>query len=289
MKNLTEDMIPCWTKLVWQEDPPAINILVHQDIVRKLHQIPPDSPMINLYLRDLEQGTTFSNATAGGWGFDGCLKQAPATPDGFVPFSFEIPLVKKTSNGRCANCSGTGTEELGNGKCPHCIGGKPWYYDRRTIWPISASMTMLTSRLGHFPPKHDTSATTPQLLMFETCATIESCAISGKFSAPLVDWFRHLGEQKLPGPTKAMVATWSKMRGGPEKMVRLYAQITDRNGWLNVQAPGNACNINPHSGFVPAIGGYEFCDHNTENPFQQLTLLAALAAIETEARQALGY
>jgi hypothetical protein len=79
------------------------------------------------------------------------------------------------------------------------------------------------------------------------------------------------------------------MHGEPEKMIRLYAQITDQNGWLNIQCAGNACNLNPSSGFVPITGGYEFCDHNTDNPFLQITLLAALAAIETEARQALGY
>jgi hypothetical protein len=289
MKNLTRDAIPCWTKLVWQEDPPTISILVHQNIVDELHTIPTNAPIIPIFLRDLPKGTTFSPAREGGWGFDGILKQLSLTPDGFVPFSFEIPLVKKMGDEQCPYCDGAGNDDLRDRKCPHCVEGRAWYYDLRTIWPISASITMLTTRLGRFPPDHDTSAARPQLLSFDTCASPRNCAMSGQFSAQLVDWFRRLGVQTLDEPTKAMTTVWNKMHGGSEKYCRLSAQIAYPDGWVNIHCPGDACSLNPDSGRVPKTGGYEFSSHNLDDPFQQLTLLAALAAIETEARQALGY
>ncbi len=290
MSRLTDKVIPCWMKLVWQDNPPTIGILVHQSIVHELYKIPAVAPIIPIYLHSLPKGTTFSAASEGGWGFNASLKQAQVTPDGFVPFVFEIPLVKKTTENDCTFCNGTGHDDERDDKCPHCTNGKCYYYDRATIWPLSASIALLCMALGRFPPENDTPSQAPQLLSFDVCASSGRYGLSGEFSFLLVDWFRRLGVQNLETPTSAMTAVWTQMHGQKEKGYhRFDAQIAYASGWVNIHCPGDACSLNPDSGHVPETGGYSFSDHNIDGPFQLLTLLAALAAIETEARQALGY
>lgn len=108
-----------------------------------------------------------------------------------------------------------------------------------------------------------------------------------KFSVALCDWFRKLGTGPIPEMVEAMKIAYNHTQRirGSSSVFYFRASIDYSNGWLNISCPGNACGLNPWHNAVHNTGGYEFADHNVDTPFQQLTLLAGLAALHDRARK----
>ena len=271
-----------------QTDSPTISILVHRDVVPQLYSITASDRLVQALIRNPpEGGVDFFAGTTGKWGFGDSFTLSAETSDGFIPFTFQIPRVKMLKDEKCTHCKGSGKNRAMGGDCLYCFGkGRECYYDRRTIWAISASVSLLTDRIGRLPPEHDTSAKTPQLLSFETF-TGENCyGVSGKFSVELARWLRR-GERPLHEPTQAMLAAWDKMMGADElDRMNISARVDNPNGWLSVCCPNSG--IHPVDHTIRAGHGYEFSFFGMENPFEQLTILAGLGAVNDQAMQELG-
>jgi hypothetical protein len=288
-RRITEDDIPCWMKLGWKADPATISILVHQDMISELDSIPTDSMAVEV----LSRYGVFSAASADHWGFNNALRRSAETPDGFISFDAVIPRMKKILDTPCDHCDGTGKDEdRSDEKCLNCEGvGRPYIYEWDVINSLSASITLLTEAIGRFPPKKDTSTETPQLLTIQTSTENDNFGVWGEYSAVLVDWFRDIGPQSLVEPAQAMQAVLNQLAGTTDEVdpFRTFARIESSSGHVNIGCPGDACSLSPNSNArMRLLSGYEFSCHNADGPFHQFPLLAALAAIEMQARKELG-
>jgi hypothetical protein len=235
----------------------------------------------------------FSGSLAGNFGFDDRFI-FKGIKENFAEFSANIPRVKKYSGKKCEHCRGSGKDRLLNDECLRCEGtGKDRFYDWKLAYAISASFTII-SHWMRFPEK-ETSSLFPQLMTVFTVTRDEmhGGSLGGDYSVELCNWMRSLyiqnrGRYEVAEMTEAMKIAHKKMFGafrfGQEYY--LWAKIEDDKGWLNVNCPGDACGLHPGDSFGPQKErGYEFACHNVDNPMQQITLLAGLAALYDKARR----
>jgi len=296
IKMITREYLPCWYELSWQDkksgqDGPEIILSIHEDFIRSQGQIPLDAPIVKAYLERFEC-KNFQNDFDGNFGFDGNFVSR-GKENGFVRLAAKLPIIKIETKGKCSRCQGTGEDKFFDGRCSRCEGtGKEHKYDWLPAFRISATFTVFFLFARSF--QKETGAGRPQLLTVQTRAErdMHGGSLSGAYSVDLVKWLGTLGEgATIEEMVKAMKKAYQYMFVEKENEVysRFSARITDRQGWLNVDCPGDACGLNPSHGAEYDMKkggmGYEFSCHNVDSPMQQLTLLAGLAALHDRARK----
>lgn len=288
IKLLTRENIPCWYELSFQNlNPAVIALRVHNDFIKNAKPIPDNQWMV----AGLKQEFGFTNFVGnfeGNFGFDGAFFRAGEIEE-FAKFEVPIPLIRK-ERGICRECKGLGKDEFGD--CLWCMGeGKEYSLDWKPAHAISASFTVF-SMWSRFPKK-ETSCPLPQLMTVQTITQAESHggSLSGEFSIPLCDWLKQLEEKAnrevLEAVTEAMWSAYTEMFNRPKlyPKYQFRAWIHD-GGRLTLDCPGDACGI-----YIPPEStwregrGREFSCHNVDNPMQQITLLAGLAALHDKARR----
>ena len=123
-----------------------------------------------------------------------------------------------------------------------------------------------------------------------TKSNIHGGSLWGDFSSLIINWLRKTNETHsiLSSVRKTAIDAYTKMDGRKPDIFHDYDfRIALKNGRLIMDCPGNACGINPDEEWGEKDDrGYKFSGHNVDNPMQQLTLLAGLAALHDEARKA---
>jgi hypothetical protein len=232
----------------------------------------------------------FSGGFDADFGFEDPLKFLGKVGE-FVEFLIPVPLCRKPI-GPCADCEGTGKDEDSwEEKCLHCDGeGVSMRYDYTEAYAVSASLTVLFRQLAF--PEFETGCSLSQLMTVTTVTAREphGGSMGGQYSGRATAWMVKRGPGEIPEMAAAMRSAWEKMEG----VVKSYYQhsfrawLGDGAGWLCVGCPGDACGLHPEHtvSYDVARGcGYEFSCHNTDNPQQQLTLLASLAALHDLVRR----
>lgn len=289
-KLLFRENIPCWYELSWNvkyKKKPVIILRVHREFIDSVEKFSNRSPIIGLFKKEFD--FTKFEGFHGNFGFDDAFKKLQEK-DGFVEFMIPIPVVEYWTDNDCKNCSGSGRDNLGNGRCFSCKGkGKESIYSWKPVYAVSASFSIF-SRLSQFP-EVETSSSLPQLLQINTDTEkgMHGTPLFGSFSPCFVKWLSSFKEGEIiPEMIEAMKVVSNHMIGlSSYNKYDFRAQINDEQGWLNVSCPGDACGIYKSGGCLgdKNDGGYKFSCHNMDTPMQQLTLIAGLAALHDKARK----
>ncbi|MBI2448119.1 hypothetical protein HYV44_00965 [Candidatus Microgenomates bacterium] len=228
-----------------------------------------------------------------GFGFDGAFVPVKRQPKDFIVLSALIPRVKKRTEEKCRFCGGSKKHPYHEGRCPCCEGGGyDFWCDYQEAFAISASLCFFG--FWAFHPKENTSSKEPQIMTidFATLKDMHGGSISGDFSLSLGRYLSSFPAQtSRPEMVEAMIRAHRRMYGPLSKFEKynFRASIDYDTGWLNVSCPGDACGINPMNGHVTKNEGYQFGGHNMDNPAQQLTILAGLAALSDRFRRDLNF
>ena len=292
MKILTYEKIPCWYELSFQKNKPGIILRIHKDFIAQSGPIKETALRVEDFTEHFKF-KKFSGSFDGNIGFDDCFIRKGTIGD-FTEFFVEIPQIKEYSKKKCRDCNGSGRDEMLDGNCFNCDGiGKEYFYNWKKAFRVSASFTVILGWLDLF--EKETSSLLPQLMTVFTITRDEmhGGSLGGMYSIELCNWMRALyrqtgGPYEMTEMAEAMKITNKKIFIRIDEFDENYiwARIYDYAGWLNVGCPGSACGLHPANDYEPREGrGYEFACHNVDNPMQQFTLLAGLAALYDRARR----
>ncbi len=144
----------------------------------------------------------------------------------------------------------------------------------------------------YFAIDHRTSAKFPQLLTVETITEygMHGGSLGGEYGKPLHKFLSTFEPgTSIEEMCMAMMLCYQRMWGLPPFQKHNFrARVDYENGHLNVSVPGNACGLNPSHGVLydkKKTEGYKFSCHNTDDPVQQISLIAGLAALCDKARR----
>jgi len=288
--SLRQENMPCQYQLSWEKRIPAILVKMHKDLVAGF-SVSSEAPIVRHFMGefgfsafDCFKANLFGEQL---FGFDGAFQKKGEEGD-FMVFEVRIPQVEKQLNEVCSECNGSKQDRNFEGsKCLHCDGtGIKRVLDWNPAYAISASLTVFfTFASLKCCRKDKTSCAFPQLLTVETITERKSHggSLCGIYSIPLAGFLSSFEENtEIVEMTEAMIKAWSKMFGKIDKYQKysFWAKVAYKNGWLNVSCPGDACGLHPMHSWGPESGaGYEYSCHNTDNPMQQICLLAGLAAL----------
>ncbi|MBI4708775.1 MAG: hypothetical protein HY764_01060 [Candidatus Portnoybacteria bacterium] len=288
MKIFTHDGSPCWYELGWSGgNNPAIILSIRREFVGADAHILSAAPVVADYKKEFGFAN-FESSFDKDFGSDNAFVRI-GEENGFIKFSVPLPKVKKETGEKCPRCKGIGKDKVIGAECFRCFGsGREHKYDWALANKVSASCGVFFSFAGL---EREISSSLPQLLIVEAYVTLDRGApLGGEYSPDLVRWLRTLEPRtQIQEMVQAMKIAYDYMIGASDFDRRdIEAYVADTKGRLNVSCPGNACGLNPVYGAESDMKrgfGYRFSCHNVDNPAQQLTLLAGLAALHDKARK----
>ena len=316
---IEQENMPCIYEFSFDAKALAIVVRAHNEFMNRWPKFLGEAPIVQTFMKQFGF-SAFNDGYKGDFGFDSAFKRV-GTKDDFAVFSVPIPVVQKVAKkvcpicagdkkslfGNCVRCNGRGvlnvpcrecggTAKLDDGfECLFCMGkGKETFFDWKPVFAISASFTLFSELASFKMEKTEaTSAQFPQLILVNTITQQNSHggSLGGIYSIPLTRWLSSLEPHvEITEMTAAMVRAWEKMFRKVDEYDRhsFYANVTNKNGWLNVSCSGDRCGLHPADSWGPRPSeGYKFACHNVDTPMQQLTLLAGLAALCDRARKEL--
>ncbi len=283
---LTLEEVPCWYELSHNKDR-GILVRIHQDFVSAFEEVPEGAPIVE-YLKKEHEGKDISLTLGKNFGVNDSLKFLGES-DGFLEYHVPVVLCRK-SMGKCKHCGGSGKNaDAWDTKCYFCdTGGEEFQYDYAEAIEISSSLGLLSEFLRF--PNCRTSSHKSQLLSANISSTGNRFFVNGSFGIPMVKYLRSRGVGNVPELVQAMVSVYDKMEGRRAEELdrgRFSARVDSPNGWLNISCPGQACGLNPYHGYNGYRDeGYNFGDHNVDQPMQQMTLFASVCTLHDLARSA---
>jgi len=289
-KIITRENKSCWYGLSWQRDPPAIILKIHEKFIEFFTgkiKLTLETPIVKRFMDEFNF-SSFSGDFAGNFGFNEIFQRRKAEGD-FIELIVAVPAVKKEI-GKCESCGGSGSDKISGLKCFLCGGsGKKTECDWSAAYAISATFSLLFVALAHTRQLEIKSS--PFQLLTLTTATLRDsngCSLSGKYSIPLVNFLKLFdSDTDIPEIVEAMKEAYGSMFGKSSDY-DFRATIASQ-GQLHISCPGSSCGLNPSFNCsAEEEQGYDFDSHNVDNPAQQITLLAGLAALCGLARKT-GY
>lgn len=276
--SLLQDEPQCWYELAWDEASASIALRVHQDVFKD-HAFR-ESPIVRSLREEFKLGEFECDGGSSRFGFNAVCSRAEDGNE-FVKIGIDLPYIKEDE--KCDTCNGTGRDEFYNDECRFCGGtGKTYRIDYKRIFPLSATVRVLTV-LVFSPVK--TSCLKKQLMTVETGMSIglHGGSLGAGISPALARWIASNPNDVANLAVRTMQTAWRKMMG---KERDEFASYVGEGGRIHISCPGNACGLDPEFGSLyKDEWGYELAPHNVDTPQQQLVLLAALAAIYSEARR----
>ncbi|MBU0620118.1 hypothetical protein KJ992_01065 [Patescibacteria group bacterium] len=287
--NIKENVVPCCYELSYDlmANAPKIILRIHESII-KYCAILKSEPIVKEFMNDFGFQTFNINFNSKHLGFDGALENNGTSKD-FAELSVLLPLVKKNTDENCHWCNGTGEDQCDDSiECMSCNGScKEHVYDYDLAYKISASLTVLFDLLNSLTLQ--STSFFPQLLTVQTM-TIKNAhggSLNGQFSYILVQWLQ-CNDHKIIAICEAVKNAYEYMYGSkyqyPGDNFRLRV---DKTGWFIMDCPGGRCGIYPTQNTMFKLSqnsGYDFTSHNVDNPMQQLSILAGLAALHDQVR-----
>lgn len=293
-KNIKRENRPWWYELAWDATKPAIILVVHRDFVRDSRPFLSDNFLVLRFQEEFGLNGLFDSFNGdlkgvGDWrdsrnnfGFSNAFRRIQECDDK-VLFSIDIPKIKQYTGQICYECGGTGKQEYDR-ICFICHGeGKGFVYNWRRAYAISASLTLFFGIAIIY--EGETSATRPQLFTVDTNTAQEAHggSLCGEFSDYLS---RQIADHFVNGNsdiirqeiTEAMKIAYKQLFWSTDGSGYYDARLTEK-GRFSVSCPGDACGLYSAEHSHDGSTGHRFGCHNVDNPGQQLTLLAGLAAL----------
>ncbi len=288
---ITRKDIPCWYEIGWDAKKTAFILRIHKDFIRNAGTIKSSAPILAELMKKFKF-SSFAGDLAGKFlGFDKVLKNI-GEADGFISFIGRVPVTERKTDKKCQYCNGSGRDPILEwNKCWRCKGQKYEISDeRKTTYALSLSLEVFVNFA--FSPKRHTSSKSVQLMQVGLVLRHEPdravVGIGGEISRALHNWIRSLGENvELEESSLAMKSAWFKMRPFSKSVYdrRDYTAVIRDVGFVSMDCPGDACGVFTDRDYPNDEGGCRLADHNVDTVFQQLTLLAGLAALNTKARK----
>jgi hypothetical protein len=259
VKFITRENIPCWYELSWDKKTPGIILRIHRDFIKNT-----EFDFLNSWqVKELMEDFKFPEFKADfnqDIGFGGAFKNQGKNKDGFWNFLVEIPQIK----------TATGV-------------------DFRQADIISGSFTTLTNFLSSLCKK-ETSTPFSQLITLNTITKSnliqKGYSFSGEISFLLRRWLADVsGRREIPEVIQAMKTAYQKMSVSFKYYENEFRMNIWENGGLSISCPGDACSLYSDQSVSNNTKGYKFGSDNVDNPMQQITLLAGLAALHDRARK----
>ncbi len=287
IKMLTRETIPCWYELSFRgtNNKPGILLRIHSDFVNSAKEIPANAPLV-IGLKESFQFKKFNGRLGEDFGFENSLIYR-GMKDGFLEYEIPTPLVRKFKDEICIRCNSSGYDEVMDANCLLCENGKIPYYDWEVAFAVSATISLLLHSMRF--PEYETTAKIPQLMIVEatTIRASHGGSLYGEYGCELAAYLRSRPVDAISEMIDAMRIIHERMEGKisfyDNRDFQAYTQ--GNNGWLNISCPGDRCGLYPVDCRLDR--GYRFSCHNVDQPIQQLTLLASLAALHDLARAAI--
>lgn len=254
-KTILGETLPCWHELSWESEEVALVLRIHQSYADAI-TIKPDAPIVLGFQETFGLGN-FNGDLRGNFGFNEALRNR-GEKDGFYEFAIELPRIERATREPRLN----------------------W----RRAHEISTSLDILTMRLHDYD--HEVPTIFPQLITFEASGSPKHSALFGEIGIPLRRWLSSKPDHSLvPDAVAAMKAAHVWMFGAHGSLASHFEMRIKDKGGLIASCPGEGCGIYPVDWNFREGRGYRFTSHNVNNPAQQLTLLAGLAALHDIARR----
>lgn len=284
--RMSDERVPCVYDLYFIEgNPPILRLRLHKDFV----EANKDKAPLELFIRSFQEKHDlgeFLPFGSGYFGFDKVIKQGETVGE-FIEYNIEIPVFMKETPEPCKHCKGTGWDKYFGRPCSWCEGSKhEIFYDWRLLNAVSASLHILNIFTELF--EKDTSAKNSQLLSFQIiCGKgMDGYPISGTYGIDFCNWL-----MSLPAPhyfdeaIKAMQSVHYHITRRKSGYSWDFQAYIEKNAWLIISCPGDACGIFPEGHSWKPGEGKEYSCHNMDNPWQQILLLVALAVLSDMARK----
>ena len=295
MESILFNKVPRWYELGWDQKKKAIILRVHKEYIDSLLSgIKANTFAWEKFWPIKTLSTTFclkefSDDLDKNFGFYSMFKNKGEQGE-YVVQEVAIPVIVTLGKKKCNSCGGTGKDEAFEAdKCKWCNGtGREEIWDRKMARAISANFTMMFLLLDFLEIK--TSSNKFQLMTLTTNTIKDDCygsPIGGAISSQLKEWLAKSYKEEFPEVIKAAMTVEQKMLGKRHTSKDYYYNFrVIENGKIDLVVPGDACDLYV-DGFVrtePGLG-YELSCHNTDTPYQQMSLLAGMAALHQKAQK----
>jgi len=287
--SIVHEQLPCQYELSWDADNKQIVLRIWRDLIAQMEILSSRSPFIKV-LKDQLGFETFSGQYDRDFGFDRALKYL-GEKDGFVAFAAPLCSVEIETEKTCHWCHGSKIDPITGETCIPCGGtGREIRIVHEQVMAMSASLMLL---LGYLIPADLKNVGSPKAHLMDinlhvSCDDGRSRAgINGNFSKSLVAWLRKQPESRdfdelVEVMRQADEAMFLRHKSSQWNF-RVHFRSSD--GGLTLCCPGDACSTIVEWR-EPRDEGYHFYDHNVDQCFQLLTLLAGLAGLHDLARAA---
>lgn len=287
--KIERNRVPCIYDISYRKgNSPRIVLRLHKDFVKANKDI----SRMEFFLRKIQDDHSigeFFPLSNDCFGFDGVIKKKRKKSfKGFFIYEIEIPVFKKDLPETCERCNGTGQNKDLDCECLFCHGsGHKSSYDWRPLTAISASLQVLGMMINTY--EKETSAKNPQLITFQLyCGKGQGhFPIAGYYGIDFCNWLvslnaPHVFDQVI----EEMQHVYSHIYGREIGMRWDFQAYLEKNAWLIISVPGDACGIHPSDSYGWKQGeGKAFDCHNMDSPAQQIMILVALAILSDMARK----
>lgn len=173
-------------------------------------------------------------------------------------------------------------------KCllPHPKANGEIDWDR--LYSTAATLQLLFRHLKQTRP--ETNSAIPQMLVIDLFlrerGVLYGSSLEVNIEPALCGWInQNAGNDKTEQIiSRSMRESFKRMLGKLEEFDHWYFSASLRDPkWIHLSCPGNACGLDPSDSYYHDHSldqGYELLPHNTDNPWQQLTLLSGLSKID---------
>ena len=253
--HFSSQVIPAWYELSLEDDS-TICISVHRKALENIQNRGWDGAPAVAAMQKQFGFDTFTKPREGDCGFQNMFKLGKSDRPDWIVWQVQLPVIK--------------TEEHNN----------PWDQAlaiRATLWLfLSNALWLFEGNTGW--PK-------PQLIVVEDiCLPSEgnrmgSGALSATLMPPVMPWLtEHKDHTQIEAVVEAMKKADNHMWPSDKRYGRFEA-LFHKPKWLNLDVPGDACELAGGYNDESLKHGYTLHPHNVDSSIQQLTFLAGLARL----------
>jgi hypothetical protein len=259
-ENIARGDIPSWYEMSWQKNPASLAFKIHQDFINDSRPIPLEFPAIKALQKNLGL-SNFEGDLSKDFGFENTFKNKGLDERGFVILQANLPKATGFFNSEVVD----------------------WH----ASYALSASLMILTMYTHHL--EKETSSNLKQLFVLRTNASGERYGLSGVIGLTLHNWLKENKGDTNQKMILAMKSAYQEMMGKEARhAIDGFDVLPWENGAINAGCIKWRWGISPNfmaEGDIELGRGYKIDGYNLDNPMQQITMIAGLAALHDAARK----
>lgn len=256
LPHILHERVPAWYEVGLAEGCKAIIVRLHRQTAAYVkRRLTRSSPFVLGLTKELKI-PEFLPPTEEAWGFGMVLVPALEERDDWMAWQCPLPVWTK----------------------------EHW----TSAYAVSATLNVLFTCA--YSLEEPTVSPMPQLLQLSFCTfrDMHGGSLNVEVAAALSAWIAtqpdNSRNEKIEEAMKRAYQQTYRSRMSELDTHRFRAWFRQPH-WVNLTVPGNACGLDPKDYDACPGHGYTLLPHNVDSPFQQLTLLAGIAAMHDLARK----